>query len=193
MKCIRRHSRSGQALGQIECPSNHRQFTLPVGAHPRVAAREHNVIEIQRCLSDRSNVDDASRTRRFEQWKQPLRQKIGSEVVHRKTKFISVLTELSFRGVLAETDSRIVHEHIKPSDIGDDLPSQLPHFSKRRKIGAVKLNPVVPGRFFDLAHQSWTAVRIASMQYQACALPRQSLTQLLAQPTAPASNYYGFF
>src|SRR6516164_1924098 len=110
MKSVSRYTRSSQALGQVESPGNHCEFALPIGSHPGVAMSEHNIVEVQRCLAHRSDVYDSGRRRRFQQRNKTLRKEIRSKIVHRKTKFISVLTNLSFGIVSSKTDPRIIHK-----------------------------------------------------------------------------------
>jgi len=110
---------------------------------------EHNVIEVQRCLTDGGDIYDSSGSRRFQQRYKTLREEIGSKIVYRKTKFISVLADLSLGSVLPKADTCVIHEDIKSSDTGYQLPGQLKYFAQGRKICTIKLHALVARRLLD--------------------------------------------
>src|SRR6516225_2802293 len=134
MKGVSRYARSGQALGKVKGPGNHCKFALPISSYAGVAMSEHNVVEVQRCLTHRGDVYDSGWRRRSYQRNKTLGKAVRGKIVHRKTKFISVSTDLSFGIVSSKSDPRIIHKHIKSRNFRFHLPCQVLHFSQRGKI-----------------------------------------------------------
>src|SRR6516162_7831172 len=193
MKSVRRYARSSQALGQVKGPGNYCKFALPISSYARVAKSEHNVVEVQRCLTHRGDVYDSGRGRRSQQRNKTLGKEIRGKIVHRKTKFISVLTDLSFGIVSSKTDSRIIHKDIKSRYFRYHLPCQVLHFSQRGKICPAKLNALVACRLLDFTHGFQTTLGVATVQKKRCAMFCQSLRERQAKAACRTGNQNRLF
>lgn len=54
---------AGELLGEVEREHDLRQLALAVGPHAGLVALEHHVVEVQRLLAGRADVDDPRRRR----------------------------------------------------------------------------------------------------------------------------------
>jgi hypothetical protein len=61
MKTVDRDLRGGHPAGQFDAGHDLGELALAVGAGAGVVAFEHEVIEVDRVLADRGDVDDAGR------------------------------------------------------------------------------------------------------------------------------------
>ena len=89
------------------------RIALAVGAYAAVFAREHNVGEIERLLSERRNVDYAGgRTLCQERQEQTGEQETG-EVVHCEAQFVAVGAGLPRPLRATATNAGIIDEEIE--------------------------------------------------------------------------------
>src|SRR5262245_65502040 len=152
MKGVSRYVRSGQALGQVKGPDNYGKFALPISSYARVAKSEHNVVEVQRCLTHRGDVYDSGRRRHSQQRDKTLGKEIRGKIVHRKAKFISVLTDLSFGILSSKTDPRIIHKDVNSRNFRYHLPCQVLTSRREERFARAKLNALVACGLLDFTH-----------------------------------------
>src|SRR5262249_60251862 len=98
MQAVRRHRGGMELAGEIERKHDLRELALRIGARAAVTAREHDIIEVDRVLAERSDVHDARRLAEQQKRQQnPGEQKPG-EIVDGKAQLVAVLAGLWFAG-----------------------------------------------------------------------------------------------
>src|ERR1700754_1211592 len=79
-----------ELIGEIDGEHDLRQLALRVGAGAVVAFGDHHIVEIDRVLAERGDVDDARGRARFQQGKQQMREQESGEVVDGEAQFVPV-------------------------------------------------------------------------------------------------------
>jgi len=97
-------------------------------------------------------MDDARGRGRLQQRQQPVRQQESREVVHRKSKFMTVGAGLPAGSFVLRADPGIADQHVEPRVAGQYRLCKLTHTSERRQVGRIELWRLVPGSL-DLADQ----------------------------------------
>ena len=83
-------ARTSQFLRQVDGEHDLRQLALAVSPPAAEAAHQHDVVEIERLLSGRADVDDTRRRAGLDQRQEQTRQQEPGEIVHRETQFVAV-------------------------------------------------------------------------------------------------------
>jgi hypothetical protein len=90
MQHVDGYAGAGERLGQIDGEHDLRQLALAVGARAAVAARQHDIGEVDRLLAGRGHVNDARRCAPPEQRKQQMGQQEAGQVVDGEAKLVAV-------------------------------------------------------------------------------------------------------
>jgi hypothetical protein len=83
------HLGGGDAACQLEARHDLSQLALAVGAGAAVGPLEHQVVKVERVLSEGRHLDDASRRRGPEQRQQFQGEEEPGEVVHGEAQLVS--------------------------------------------------------------------------------------------------------
>ena len=113
MQAIDGDAASLQPLGEIEGEHHLRELALHVGAAAGIGALEHDVVEVDRPLADRGDVDDAGRRAFSQQRQQMHRQGEAGEVVDREPQLDAGGVDLSPRA-RSGADPGVVDQQIEP-------------------------------------------------------------------------------
>ena len=92
VKARRRDTVLAQLLGQIKREHDLRQLALTVGLDAAVAALEHDVVEIDRCLAGGAHVYDPRRRGAGEQGHEQPRQQVAGQVIQGEPQLVAVAT-----------------------------------------------------------------------------------------------------
>src|SRR5262249_56050650 len=84
------------------------ELALSIGARAAVAARQHDIIEVDRMLAERRNVHDARRLAAHQKGKQNPGEQESGEVVDGKAQLVAVLADLSSTPRAARADAGTV-------------------------------------------------------------------------------------
>ena len=110
MQGIHRHARALEFGGEIDGEHDLRQLALRIGARAVVAFSQHDVVEVERMLAERSDIDDARRRTGLQQGQQKVSEQETGKVIHGKPQLVSVSTGASLGSdfiVTSLTDSSL--------------------------------------------------------------------------------------
>ncbi len=137
----------GRRLGQVDRLHDLGELRLRVGADARVATRDHRVVEVDRVLAERGDVDDPCRGAAAQQRQQALGEQKAGEIVDRESQFVPVEALLTLPAIgQAGADPGVVDQHVQLLHRGLDGLRQPPDLVQRREVGQVELDPVAPWR-----------------------------------------------
>ena len=105
----------GDPIGQLEAEHDLGELALLVGPDAAVVVLEHEVVEVERLLTDRCDVDDPCRCGAPEQRQQLEGEQEGGQVVDGEPQFVAVGADpagatLGFAGA----DSGVVDQDVEP-------------------------------------------------------------------------------
>src|SRR5262249_61424993 len=99
-----------------------------------VTARQHDIIEVDRVLAERSDVHDARRLGEHQQRQQKPGEQESGEVVDGYAQLVAVLAHLSSTGRAARADAGIGDENVETVAVPADGAGEATHLGERGKI-----------------------------------------------------------
>jgi hypothetical protein len=131
------HAGALEALGQRHRRRDLRELALAVRAAAAVVALEHDVVEVERRLAERGDVDDAGGGAAPQEWQQAQREREAREVVDREAQLVAVAALLARALVRAAgPDPRVADQHVQLVGRVGHLVGQLPDLVERGEVGA---------------------------------------------------------
>ena len=100
--------------GEIDREHDLRQLALAVGPRAAVAARQHDIGEIERLLPGGRHIDDAGRRALLDQRQQETGQQEAGQIVDGKAQLVPVGAHLLRRARAAGADAGIVDQDVEP-------------------------------------------------------------------------------
>ena len=116
--------------GQIDREHDLRELALRIGAAAAVALRDHHVVEIDRVLAERSDVDDPRRRACPQQGQQQVGEQKAGEIVDGEAQLVTVLAGLPRRAFILRSDPGIADENIQPPVVGKHGFGKFSHIGK---------------------------------------------------------------
>ena len=131
-----RHLLGIEALGELEAGRDLRELALPVGAGAAVAVLDHRVVEVDRRLAERGDIDDAGRGGSAQQRQQAHGQQEARKVVDREAQLVAVLAHLPLPPVgEPRSDAGVVDQHVQLRGRTADVPGQVADLVEQLKVG----------------------------------------------------------
>ena len=124
-----------EPLGELEARGDLRELALPVRARPAVPALELWIVEVDRRLAERGDVDDPGRLAALQQGEEAHGQQEAGEVVDREPQLQPVPALLA-RGPVgtAGADAGVADQDVELVGAALDLAREPPHLLQRRQI-----------------------------------------------------------
>ena len=148
-------------LCEVERKQDLCELALPVGTYAAVFAREHNVGEIERLLSERRNVDYASGRTCFQERQEQVGEQEAGKIVHCEAQFVAVGAGLPCPLRATAANPGVVDEEIEALRRALHRVGQAPHFGKSGNVGLQKFGGT-PARV-DCCNDLLAASAIAAM------------------------------
>src|SRR5262245_59450896 len=133
MQAVRRRCLGIELACEIERKHDLGELALSIGARAAISARQHDIIEVDRVLAERKDVQDAGRLAEHHEGQQNSCEQESGEIVDSKAQFVPV-AGLSFTGRAARADASIVMRMSSRSHSWRTMSAEATRLCERGKI-----------------------------------------------------------
>ena len=167
-----------ELVREVDREHDLRELALAIGARAVVALLEHHVVEVDRLLAERGDVDDA-RGRAFDEARQQQAgEQESGEIIDGEAELMAVRAQLPVIFVGARADAGVVDEAIDAVAVAQHRLGEPAHFGERGEVGLIERRHAffrTDARAANFPQYFFGALLAAAVDEDVGALRRQAL------------------